>query len=80
MIIFLDIGSRGNQNVQDKILQIHILNKAPWHEFSPRLFGAYASLSPTIGKALVMIGTVYQLLLSQVISKSCMFTHLIITL
>ena len=37
MIIFLDIGSRGNQNVQDKMLQIHILNKAPWHEFSPSL-------------------------------------------
>ena len=33
MIIFLYVGSHGNQNVQDEILQICVLNKVLWHEF-----------------------------------------------
>lgn len=45
MITFLDVGSHGNQNVQDEILQIYVLKKVLWHEFSLYFLGAYTSLS-----------------------------------
>ena len=51
MITFLDVGSHGNQNVQDEILQICVLKKVLWHEFPLYFLGAYTSLSSKLETA-----------------------------